>query len=167
MGASAMTPKGPAYMSKAEYGEPWTYDRHPTNGAYIMVASDGKTIAYYGISGDYRPREARAIACVNALAGIPHPSALPALIEACERHLATGSPTSWDDKQFADFWETRAALLDALRAVQPQQATSKPCAKCGQQFVTNYEGPSRELINICNQCWPGAVAMSAERDGAE
>lgn len=161
-----------------KFGEPWRIE-----GPFLKD-NNGNVLAELSHITDGQC--SRLVDGVNALAEIPNPSAIPALLEAAANAVETMAFVGMSP---CDQYELREAIqavipgielppynvkdlgrwkfAEALRAVKPQQQeTSRPCAKCGQQFVTNYEGPSRELISICNQCWPWAIAMAAERGGS-
>lgn len=85
-------------MSKSgagEYGEPWTLDdlesySHRTN----------------------LQRQRRTLACVNALAGIEHPEAVPQVIEAARAIIATLGP----DGYFPTCGEPKTRALRAALA---------------------------------------------------
>jgi uncharacterized protein YjaG (DUF416 family) len=114
-----MTPKGPTDMSKAEFGEPWTYcgaeGVWPT--ARVTNAED-KVILFDAHSRDLE----RAATCVNACATVTHPDKLPALLEACKAMDATVSASVAGNASDLAVAEASLAVIKAFRAVQPQQA---------------------------------------------
>jgi len=71
----------------SQYGEPLRYVRDIDGPKLFGHASDGECLFAEICDGDVDTDVlmARAVACVNALAGVPHPDLMPKLLAACRK----------------------------------------------------------------------------------
>jgi hypothetical protein len=183
-GSNPMTPKGPAEMSNhqaGKFGEPWTYHNHEGNCyvvdsmGMLILRKDTRTgeIVPYKDFVEHERYLERATQCLNACAALANPSALPALLEACERldrETMDAGQRDLTQTSIAALHIMVNAIAKALRAVKPQQReTFNLCA--GVRHELDPDALPKKSVTICGEPISGDMPkyknQPAERGEAE
>lgn len=133
-------------MIESKFGEPLREDEYIN-----IVDRDGNPIAamVYTMVGRENAatpdQRERIIACVNAMAGIPHPERLGALLEACAGREQAGATS-----------HEVTPIMEAYRALMGDEPTE--CRACSEIETVSERG-------ICDRCEHKYTMAEEESNG--